>query len=72
MGAGDDATAEDFAAAVRARVLRARADLAEAASHRDGASLQSAMDELEEALSMARANGVDVPAPGTAGPEDPA
>lgn len=55
-------TAGDFAEAVRTRVLRARSQLGEAAARKDGPGVSSAVDELEDALAMARANGVAIPA----------
>jgi hypothetical protein len=55
----EDASAVS-AAAVRDRVLRAREDLAEAAASRNGSAVREAVDELENALAMARVNGVVV------------
>ncbi|WP_436774320.1 hypothetical protein [Yinghuangia sp. YIM S09857] len=72
MDAEDGGAAEEFAAAVRARVVQARADLAEAASRQDGSAVQEAVDELEEALSTARAHDVELPGPGIIDSEPPA
>lgn len=71
VSAGDDGTTDDFAEALRARVRQARAGLADAAAHPEGTIVQTAMDELEDALAAARANGVDVP-PATAARDDAA
>lgn len=59
MGSGD--AAGEFAESVRERVLRARAELAEAAARQDASAVQAAVDELEDALAVARVNGVEVP-----------
>lgn len=68
----DDGTTPDLAEAVRARVVQARADLADAAAHPEGTAVQAAMDELEEALAAARAHGVDVPPAATPHTDDAA
>jgi hypothetical protein len=48
---------------VRERVLAARRALAQAAADRDRRAVRAAMDELEDALMMARARGVRIPGP---------
>jgi hypothetical protein len=48
---------------VRVRVRVARRGLANAAGGRDPSALAAALDELEDALYLARVNGVSVPAP---------
>ncbi|MCF2533832.1 hypothetical protein [Yinghuangia soli] len=63
---GVEDAADVSAAAVRDRVLRAREDLAEAAASRNGSAVREAVDELEDALAMARVNGVVVADPPTA------
>lgn len=50
-------------AEVRDRVQRARNDLADAARTHDNNALRNAVDELEEALAMARVASVPLPEP---------
>lgn len=50
-------------AEVRDRVQRARHDLADAARTHDGNALRIAVDELEEALAVARVESVPLPEP---------
>lgn len=72
MSAGDDGAAEEFAETVRARVRRARGGLKDAASRRDEVAVRTAVDEMEEALALARAHRVEVPGSDAAeaGPEE--
>jgi len=56
--------AQEFAEALVARIVRARARLAEAAAGADLARIASALDELEDAYGLARTSGVAVPRPG--------
>lgn len=53
-----------FSESVRERVRSARRGLADAARSRDPSALSGALDELEDALHLARANGVGIPAGG--------
>lgn len=53
---------DEYAEQVAARVRVARAALSAAASRADSFALQDALDELENALKLARASGVDVSA----------
>lgn len=58
------AVAREFAEALVARIVQARARLAEAAAGADLAGIASALDELEDAYGLARTSGVAVPQPG--------
>ena len=59
---------DELVAAVTARMRAARQALREARAADDFAAVREALDELEEALRVARVNGVDVPRDG-ASPE---
>lgn len=54
---------DEQAQALIARVLRARADLAAAASGADMSGIAEALEELERAHRLARESGVVVPRP---------
>jgi hypothetical protein len=66
MGEADEyvAALDVFAEAVIARVAAARLSLGVAAATADSHAVAEALDELEEALSMARESGVTVPRAG--------
>ncbi|WP_436789764.1 hypothetical protein [Yinghuangia sp. YIM S10712] len=55
-------TGDEHAEAVRGRVRKARADLAAAAASRNASAVRDAVDEMEEALALARIERVEVPA----------
>jgi hypothetical protein len=55
------ARTDEFAEALLARVAEARLRLSEAAASPDSDALAGALDELEEALGLARESGVEVP-----------
>jgi hypothetical protein len=57
---------EEFAEAVVARVRAARLAVREAVAVADSFAVSAAMDELEDALLLARRNGMDVPQDGAA------
>ncbi|WP_329139269.1 hypothetical protein OG552_32960 [Streptomyces sp. NBC_01476] len=57
---------DESAVQVIARVEAARTALREAAAARDPVAVRVALDELEESLRLARANGVRVPPAGAA------
>jgi hypothetical protein len=57
----DMPTADAFAEALITRVAEARVSLAEAAATADSHAVAEALDELEEALRLARESGVTVP-----------
>lgn len=52
---------DEFAEALRTRVAVARLRLAEAAATVDSQAVGEALDELEQALGLARESGVEVP-----------
>jgi hypothetical protein len=63
-GTSNDAThnsGDEFAEALLARITEARSRLSEAASTADSFAVAEALDELEEALGLAREHGVEVP-----------
>ncbi|NUP46833.1 MAG: hypothetical protein HOW97_05890 [Catenulispora sp.] len=55
------AQTDEFAEALLARVADARLRLAEAAATADSHAVAEALDELEDALGLARESGVEVP-----------
>ncbi|MEY9967806.1 hypothetical protein ABIA33_005886 [Streptacidiphilus sp. MAP12-16] len=55
---------DEFIETLIARVRAARAGIEEAVAEHDGFAISRAVDELEEALRLARENGVDVPPAG--------
>ena len=57
----DAGTADGFAEALVARVVAARSRLGEAAASADSHAVAAALDDLEEALGLARESGVTVP-----------
>lgn len=54
---------QENAEALVARVVRARARLAEAAATADLPGIAASLDELEQAYGQARASGVAIPRP---------
>ena len=54
-------TDDDFAEALLARITDARFRLSEAAATADSFAVAEALDELEEALGLARESGIEVP-----------
>lgn len=65
MTAGSDEKAAfdqaKIAQTLRERVVRARSALSEASASHDTTALSPALDELEEALHVAREHGVTIP-----------